>query len=53
MMLLELAQFVEVVLVKDLIVEVEKVLCWVEEQMEQLLVEQEWSVVVAEALKGW
>lgn len=41
MMLLELAQFVEVVLVKDLIVEVEKVLCWVEEQMEQLLVEQE------------
>jgi len=41
MMLLELAQFVEVVLVKNLIVEVEKVLCWVEEQMEQLLVEQE------------
>ena len=41
MVLLELAQFVEVVLVKDLMVEVEKVLCWVEEQMEQLLVEQE------------
>ena len=41
MVLLDLAHFVEVALVKDLIVEVEKVLCWVGEQREQLLVEQE------------
>lgn len=40
-MLLDLAHLVEVALVKDLMVEVEMVLCWVEEQREQLLVEQE------------